>query len=56
MYLHEAMQQPDKKQFLKAMLEEVTSQTRRKHWVIIPKSEVPEGDDVLPAVWEMKRK
>ena len=56
MYLHEAMRQPDKDQFLKAMIEEVESQRKNGHWKIIPCNKVPQGDIILPMVWSMKRK
>ena len=56
MYLHEAMKQPGKKEFVKAMINEVTTHTERGHWKIIPVSEVPEGTKILPAVWAMRRK
>ena len=51
MYLHEeAMKQPDKKQFVKAMLDEVTTHTERGHWKIVPITKVPSGTKILPAV------
>ena len=56
MYLHEAMKQPDKKQFVKAMIDEVTTHTERGHWKIVPITEVPSGTKILPAVWAMRRK
>ena len=56
MYLHEAMRQPDKREFIQAMIDEVTTHTKRGHWKIIPIEEVPEGTRILPAVWAMRRK
>lgn len=56
MYLHQAMKQPDKKEFIKAMVDEVTTHTERGHWKIIKISEVPVGTKILPAVWAMRRK
>jgi hypothetical protein len=56
MYLHEAMRQPDKKQFVQAMIDEVTTHTEKGHWKIIPITEVPKGTKILPAVWAMRRK
>ena len=52
MYLHEAMKQSDKKEFIKAMMEEVTSHTNTGQWKVIPIGEVP---SVL-AVWAMQSK
>jgi hypothetical protein len=56
MYLHEAMREPDKKQFVQAMIDEVTTHTERGHWKIIPITDVPTGTKILPAVWAMRRK
>ena len=56
MYLHEAMRQPDKEQFLEAMKKEVEGQTKNGNWSIIPRREVPQSATVLPAVWAMRRK
>ena len=56
MYLHEAMKQPDRKQFVQVMIDEVTTHTTRGHWKILPISQVPEGTKILPAVWAMRCK
>jgi hypothetical protein len=50
------MRQPDRKQFLKAMQEEVEGQTKNGNWSIVPRTEVPQGSTILPAVWAMRRK
>jgi histone deacetylase 1/2 len=56
MYLHEAMRQPDRLQFIEAMKKEVTDHTNNKNWRVVHRSEIPTGMPVLPAVWSMKRK
>jgi hypothetical protein len=56
MYYHEAMKEPDKAQFLEAMVKEVRDHTEAKNWEVIPKSRVPEGHRISPGVWAMKRK
>jgi hypothetical protein len=56
MYLHEAMKQPDRKQFVQAMIDKVTTHTTGGHWKIIPISHIPEGTKILPEVWAMRRK
>jgi hypothetical protein len=38
------------------MIDKVTTHTERGHWKIIRISEVPIGNEVLPAVWAMQRK
>jgi hypothetical protein len=50
MYLHEAMQQPDREQFLQAMNQEVNGHVESKNFSIFPRSSVPEGAPVLPSV------
>ena len=56
MYYHEAMREPDKRQFLEAMQKEVQSHTDNGVWELMPMSQVPQGAQVLPSVWAMKRK
>ena len=38
MYVDQAMKQPDRKQFIKAMAEEVEAHTNNHHWQLIQKS------------------
>jgi hypothetical protein len=56
MYMHEAMREPDKEEFLQAMQKEVTDQSNNGNFLITHRSRVPKGATVLPAVWQMKRK
>ena len=56
MHLHEALRQPDKDQFLKAMRKELVEHITRKHWRVVPQKCVPKGRNCLPMVWSMKRK
>lgn len=56
MYLHEAKREADWPAFRQAMAKEVNDHEERGHWKMIPMSEVPEGEKVLPSVWSMKRK
>eukprot|EP00978_Attheya_sp_CCMP212_P017515 scaffold46797_cov52-Attheya_sp.AAC.1 len=57
MYLHEAMKAPDKRQFMKAMVKEVSSHQDNQHWLLMKRTSIPKGKKVLPAaVWAMKRK
>ena len=50
MYIEQAMLQPDRKQFLKAMADEVNAHTQNGHCRLILRSEVPPGIKVLPSV------
>jgi Reverse transcriptase (RNA-dependent DNA polymerase) len=56
MYLHQALKEPDRKQFIQAMTKEVDDQIAQGNFVIILRSQVPKGERVLPAVWAMRRK
>ena len=38
------------------MIKEVEDHVQRKHWELIPISQVPKGTKVLDSVWAMKRK
>lgn len=56
MYYHEAMKEPDKQEFIKAMVREVEGQQANGNWTIVKADTVPEGATVLPSIWAMKRK
>eukprot|EP00978_Attheya_sp_CCMP212_P035308 scaffold152839_cov109-Attheya_sp.AAC.1 len=56
LYLHEAMREPDKKQFVEAMKKEVSSHEDDHHWELTKRSSIPKQHKVLPEVWTMKRK
>jgi Reverse transcriptase (RNA-dependent DNA polymerase) len=56
MYMDQALREPDGEQFRKAMGDEVAAHTDNDQWEIIPRSLVPKGTKVLPAVWAMRRK
>ena len=56
MYLDDALKAPDRNEFIKAMQNEVAQHEERGHWIMIPRTEVPTGTKILPAVWSMKRK
>jgi hypothetical protein len=56
MYFHEAMREPDSAEFVKATGEEVQSHTENEVWELVPRSSVPPGTKILPAVWAMKHK
>ena len=38
------------------MIKEVEDHVQRKHWELLPISQVPKGTKVLDSVWAMKRK
>ena len=51
MYMHEALKDPDRAQFINAMLKEVSDQKGNENFLIISKSVVPKDVKVLPEVW-----
>jgi hypothetical protein len=56
MYLHQALRQPDFKEFVEAVINEVNGHVNNNHWKLIPRTEVPEGTEVVPSVWTMQHK
>jgi hypothetical protein len=56
MYYDQDMKAPDKKNFSEAIVKEVNDHITSKHWILIPRSKVPKGVEVLDSVWSMKRK
>ncbi len=56
LYLHQALRQPDSKEFVEAVIKEVNGHVDNDHWKLIPRAEVPEGTEVVPSVWAMRRK
>jgi hypothetical protein len=56
MYWHQAMQEPDRADFMKAAVDEVKSHVDNDHFVLVSRDELPKGTKVLASVWSMKRK
>ena len=56
LYYQEALRAPDRKQFLKAMKDEIRQHEENGHWKMILRSKIPPDTKVLPAIWAMKRK
>lgn len=56
MHYHQAMKEPDKKDFQIAMVKEFNDHIERGHYEIMLKSDVPKGHKILDAIWSMKRK
>ena len=57
MYYHQALKEPDRANFIEVMQTEVNTHTEKKHWELVMRREnVPDGHDILPTVWVMKRK
>ncbi len=56
MYLHQALCQPDDREFVEAVIKEVNGHIYNDHWKLIPCTKVPEGTEVVPSVWAMQCK
>jgi hypothetical protein len=56
MYWHQAMQEPDKAEFIKAAVSEVKSHVDNQHFTLMRRDVLPKDTRVLAAVWSMKRK
>ena len=50
MYLHQAMKQPDCKEFLNAAIRAVNSHCQLKHWKILPHKNIPKRKPTLDSV------
>jgi hypothetical protein len=55
LYYHQAMKEPDRNEFESGMEKEIKDQFENGDFTV-NKSEVPEGQTILPAVWQMRRK
>ena len=51
---HQAMQEPDKTQFVKAMKKEARDQSENGNFAVMHKSKLPKGVAMPPAAWQMK--
>ena len=53
LYLDEAMKAEDWPQFHEAMGKEVNAHEGGTHWGLVKRADLPEGTEILPAVWAM---
>jgi len=56
LYLHEAMKQPDREQWLKAMDTEIQQHEDNNDWIVVKRSDIPKDTRILPSVWAFRRK
>ena len=56
MYLHQAMKEEDKEDFIEAMHKEVKDQKDNGNFIIVRKDQVPRDKTILKSVWQMRRK
>jgi len=56
MYLNQALQQSDAKEFVQAVVKEVNGHVDCNNWTLKKRSEVPDDAQIVPSVWSMRRK
>ncbi len=56
MYFAQAIKQPDRKQFVEAIVKEINGHIENRNWELIKRSEVPVGEPIQQSVWSMRRK
>jgi hypothetical protein len=56
MYLHQALCQPDAREFVEAVVKEINGHIDNDHWKLIPCATVPEDTEVVPSVSAMQIK
>ena len=56
MYYHQATREPDCRQFIHAMVNELNKHIVRGHWSLVPLISVPANTRILDSVWAMKSK
>ena len=54
LYYHQSMKDPDANGFQKAIIKEVNVHVKRNHWNLIPREQVPTGEQILPYAWSLK--
>ena len=52
----DALKQPDRVEFIKAMVKEIEDHEKRGHWEIVEKSTIPDGTKTIMSIWSFKRK
>ena len=50
------LQKDDRNQFVEAMTKDIGDNTKRKHWEIVPRSQMPRGIKPIMEIWSFKRK
>eukprot|EP00957_Ditylum_brightwellii_P076479 5812662-Ditylum_brightwellii.AAC.1 len=50
------MAAPDREEFIGAIVKEINGHIDKKHWELMPLSQVPKEADILDSVWPFKRK
>lgn len=54
-HFHQAMQEPDRDDFIKAMIKEIQDHENNNHWILVKRSSIGDAPTVK-AIWSFKRK
>jgi hypothetical protein len=54
--LHQALHQPDAREFVEAVIKEINGHVDNDHWKLIPCAALPEDTEVVSSVWAMQHK
>jgi hypothetical protein len=52
----QALQEEDYREFVKAMIKEITDHETREHWTLIDRDKIPPGTKTIMSIWSFKRK
>ncbi len=55
-YLHQALKQPNAKEFVQAVIKEVNGHVDSNNWMHQKQSNVPENVQIVPSVWSLQHK
>jgi hypothetical protein len=56
MYLQQVLRQPNRKEFVHAVIKEVNGHVDSNNWTLRKQSEVPEDIQIVPSVWALRCK
>ena len=56
LYYHQAMKEPDREEFIRAIVTEINGHVEGEHWELVNKRDVPKGTKILDSVWAFKQK
>ena len=56
MYLQQALKQPDAKEFIQAVIKEVSRHLDSNNWTLQKRSKVPEDFQIVSSIWSLQRK
>ena len=55
MTINQALREPNREEFVKAMIKEIEDHTQQGHWEEVHMSTIPSGNKPISSVWSMKQ-